>query len=184
LFIIGQKIKDEKVEKTAKVLFAATSLVLIFRVFVNDPEIPYIFNPQAFADLLFLALLTHAATKMKFAESNVLFFGAAHIGYMGWFLRELADFENGQGLVTLAWGILAILIFVLGLRHSKAQMRHLGSATIAIVVGKLFLVDLAELETIWRIVLFLGFGGLLLMVSYFLERLIKPSKDKQNEKAE
>ena len=78
--------------------------------------------------------------------------------------------------------LISIIIFVLGLRQNKTQIRHLGSATIAIVVGKLFLVDLAELETIWRIILFLTFGGLLLFVSYFLEKLIKPSKDK--EKAE
>ena len=47
--------------------------------------------------------------------------------------------------------------------------------TLLIVVGKLFLVDLVELETIWRILLFLGFGGLFLILSYYFRVLWKSS---------
>jgi uncharacterized membrane protein len=181
---LAQKIKDDQLGKTAKFLLAISGFILIYRVFTNYAEIPYIFNPQAFCDLLFLGLLTHAASMMKKSDSNILFFILAHLGYMGWLLRELSDFDNGQGLVTFTWGILAIVVFIIGLRQQKNQVRHLGSATIAVVVGKLFLIDLAELETIYRIILFLAFGGLLLFVSYFLEKLIKPSTEQKKEKAE
>lgn len=101
---------------------------------------------------------------------------------MGWFLRELHGFDNGQGLVTLFWGILGLIVFVLGFRLKKTQWRYLGSFTIAIVVGKLFLVDLIELETIWRILLFIGFGALLIMVSYYLKKIIgNPTPDNQTK---
>jgi uncharacterized membrane protein len=36
-----------------------------------------------------------------------------------------------------------------------------------LLVGKLFLVDLAAVETVWRILLFAGFGGLFLLISYY-----------------
>ena len=48
-------------------------------------------------------------------------------------------------------------------------------ATLFLVVGKLFLVDLSEVEPAWRVVLFLGFGGLFLALSYYLHGLWRPS---------
>ena len=41
------------------------------------------------------------------------------------------------------------------------------------VRAKLFLVDLAELEVLWRILLFMGFGGLFLFLSYYFQDLWK-----------
>jgi uncharacterized membrane protein len=41
------------------------------------------------------------------------------------------------------------------------------------VVGKLFLVDLSQLATPWRVLLFLGFGGLLLATSHYFRSLLK-----------
>jgi uncharacterized membrane protein len=45
------------------------------------------------------------------------------------------------------------------------------------VVAKLFLVDLALVDTIWRILLFLGFGGLFLVISYYLQNLMRRPSD-------
>jgi uncharacterized membrane protein len=47
-----------------------------------------------------------------------------------------------------------------------------GLAVLAAFVGKLFLVDLASLAPLWRIALFLGFGGAFLGVSYLLPGLL------------
>lgn len=47
-------------------------------------------------------------------------------------------------------------------------------ATLFVVVGKLFLVDLSEVEPAWRVVPFLGFGGLFLALSYYLRGLWRP----------
>ena len=43
----------------------------------------------------------------------------------------------------------------------------MGLGTLLLVVGKLFVVDLAAVGTIWRIALFLGFGVVFLVLSYF-----------------
>ena len=50
-----------------------------------------------------------------------------------------------------------------------------GSRHGALLVGKLFLVDLARLEAIWRILFFLGFGGLFLVLSYYFQARWKRS---------
>ena len=71
----------------------------------------------------------------------------------------------------------------LGLSTSKVSMirvvRILGSATLLLVVAKLFLVDLAALETIWRVLLFMGFGALFLLLSYLLKNLL-PDPEKED----
>jgi len=46
-------------------------------------------------------------------------------------------------------------------------MRLVGRATIFVVVGKLFLVDLSQLQAIWRILLFMGFGAVFLLLGYY-----------------
>ncbi|MCP4568587.1 MAG: DUF2339 domain-containing protein, partial [FCB group bacterium] len=44
-------------------------------------------------------------------------------------------------------------------------------------VGKLFIVDLAELETIWRVLLFIGFGGVFLLLGYFFRSMWSEAGD-------
>ena len=79
--------------------------------------------------------------------------------------------------MTISWGIYAIILLVIGLRYNQSQLRTVAMATLAAVVGKLFLVDLVELETIWRILLFLGFGGLFLLLSYYFRSLWNPGSE-------
>nr|MDP9455722.1 DUF2339 domain-containing protein [Actinomycetota bacterium] len=49
-----------------------------------------------------------------------------------------------------------------------------GMATLFLVVGKLFLVDLASIEAVWRVLLFLGFGTLFLALSFCTRYLWHP----------
>src|SRR3712207_2857697 len=46
-----------------------------------------------------------------------------------------------------------------------------------LVVRKLFLVDLIGVEAIWRVLLFLGLGGLFLALSYYLRSLGHPKPE-------
>ncbi|MCZ6916991.1 MAG: DUF2339 domain-containing protein [Gemmatimonadetes bacterium] len=59
--------------------------------------------------------------------------------------------------------------------------RGAGVATLMLVVGKLFLVDLARVEAIVRILLFLGFGGVFLTLSYFFRSLLRRGVDVDDE---
>ena len=47
----------------------------------------------------------------------------------------------------------------------------------------LWAVDLANLEVLWRILLFMGFGGLFLFLSYYFQNLWK-AKKKSDDQAE
>ena len=103
-----------------------------------------------------------------------------HAALLGWSLRELSSLEGGQAYVTITWGVYAIVMLVVGLRRNYTQLRMAAMGTLLLVVAKLFLVDLAQLETIWRILLFLGFGGVFLVLGYYFQALWKPATNPEN----
>ncbi|MEE8577476.1 MAG: DUF2339 domain-containing protein, partial [candidate division Zixibacteria bacterium] len=67
---------------------------------------------------------------------------------------------------------------VIGLRRNHHRLRTVAVATLFAVVAKLFLVDLANIETIFRILLFMGFGGVFLALSYYFRSLWKSDRGK------
>lgn len=93
----------------------------------------------------------------------------AHIGMLAWLAKELTPIENGQMVTSVAWGIYAVSVLIAGFLFKKATVRAVGMATILLVVGKLFLVDLSQTSALLRIPLFMGFGALFLLIGYLLQ---------------
>ena len=73
-------------------------------------------------------------------------------------------------LVTASYAIAgtAILIWARG-RAEARTLRRLGGLTLIVVVARLIVVDLSGVETIWRVLLFLGCGALFLLTSHLLQ---------------
>jgi len=80
---------------------------------------------------------------------------------------------NGQGWVSAAWGVYGAALLIFGLRLNYHKLRLAALGTLILLVGKLFMIDLAKLEAIWRVLLFIGIGGILLTLSYFFQSLWK-----------
>jgi uncharacterized membrane protein len=57
-------------------------------------------------------------------------------------------------------------LMLLARRNGRRPIWVLGAVLLAVIVGKLFLVDLANTGTVARIVSFLGVGALLLVIGY------------------
>lgn len=105
---------------------------------------------------------------------------AAHAAVLAWLWSELSPLQSGDAYVTIAWGLYAASLLVVGLRLDHTGIIRAGMATLFLVVAKLFLVDLSEVEAVWRILLFLGFGGLFLILSYYLQALWRPGAGKRS----
>jgi uncharacterized membrane protein len=95
----------------------------------------------------------------------------AHIAFLSLVFREFIPLENGHGIITSVWGAYTIGLIILSLRQRDTRLKKVATATLALVIGKLFFVDLGNLESLWRILLFIGLGGLLMAVSYFYQRI-------------
>jgi Predicted membrane protein (DUF2339). len=79
-------------------------------------------------------------------------------------------------LITVSYAFIGAGLLIAG-RHSGARkiLRQLGSLTMIIVALRLIFVDLASVETIWRVLLFLGCGSLFLITAYWLQLKPKPT---------
>lgn len=72
-----------------------------------------------------------------------------------------------QMIWSLAWTLLGGALMISGTRTYASRSRWtLGAAILAIIVVKLFVLDLSQVDTLYRILSFLGVGGLLLGIGY------------------
>lgn len=73
-------------------------------------------------------------------------------------------------LVTATYALFGAALLVLSRRRGGERMlRQLGGVTIVIVVARLLLVDMASVETIWRVLLFFVIGAVFLYAGYRLQ---------------
>ncbi|MCM8611388.1 DUF2339 domain-containing protein [Accumulibacter sp.] len=74
--------------------------------------------------------------------------------------------ELVQASLSLFWTLLALAVMLLATRRLWRALWLAGAGLMAVVVGKLLLVDLSNAGTIERIVSFLGVGLLMLVIGY------------------
>jgi uncharacterized membrane protein len=84
-----------------------------------------------------------------------------------WALDALWDATLVQVALSLLWTTIALAAMVVANRLAARGGWIAGAALLAIVVAKLFVVDLSRVGSIERIVSFIGVGVLLLAVGYF-----------------
>jgi uncharacterized membrane protein len=76
----------------------------------------------------------------------------------------LSAFWAGAGLIALFWGLL----------RDERSRRVGGLTLLSLALAKVFLYDLAALESIYRVVSFVALGVLLLVAAFAYQR-IRPS---------
>ncbi|MEZ5359307.1 MAG: DUF2339 domain-containing protein [Candidatus Zixiibacteriota bacterium] len=169
---------DAVIEKFGELYLATMLLWSYQRLVVLDPDGTAFFNAQALTDF---ALFAIAASIVVFIIENLQWkkiLGAMlHVGILLFLYRELLNMPNYQGFITSAWGIYAIALMIIGLRKNYVIIRILALLTLFLVVAKLFLIDLSRIDAIWRVLLFLAFGGIFLLLSYYFRKLWKNDED-------
>ena len=93
--------------------------------------------------------------------------GVHHLGDVAWQQRVLANSVSVQSALSIYWAILGFAGMIWGARHQNRWIWTVGTALMALVVVKLFSIDLGSTGTVARIVSFLGVGALLLVVGYY-----------------
>ena len=80
--------------------------------------------------------------------------------------HELFNSMVVQAAFSLLWTTTALVMMLVATRKLQRKPWIAGALLLAVVVGKLFLLDLANTGTVARIVSFLGVGVLLLVIGY------------------
>jgi uncharacterized membrane protein len=114
------------------------------------------------ANLLVLAVLS----------SEIAAFYAAR----AWVLGEVGGSAGSTWLahqltLSLVWAAYAVALVAIGLRWRYRPIRYLAIAVFAVTMVKVFFVDLARLDRVYRMLSVIGLGLLLLIASYLYQRL-------------
>ncbi len=170
------------------------SLILLSVELPGDPApIPYIPVLNPFDIAMLFVLLTTALSVVVASRSAVLLEasqilliyrlllaaaalvlttlavvrGVHHYADIPWRADALTDSVMVQTALSIYWGLLGFCGMVWGARSQRWLVWVAGAGFMAVVVVKLFLVDLGNTGTVARIVSFIGTGALLVVVGYF-----------------
>ena len=106
--------------------------------------------------------------------------GPRDVGAGAWTSAELAR----QLTLSIAWAAYAVALIAVGLRLDYRPVRILAIVLFAITLGKVFLVDLAELDRVSRMLSMIGLGLLLLTASWLYQRLRVSTSDEPEPAAD
>jgi uncharacterized membrane protein len=191
----GLEVRSERLRAQALTLFALACVKFLFwdTPYGFRPSFTPVFNQYFLSSLFVIACFLGAvylyerATERKLIEPSttklVLGFGAAvafwllisietHTFFVGRALTETdpAAIEHerwlGQMALSVLWATYAAALAALGFMRRIAAIRWASLALFALTIIKAMLVDIAQLEQIYRIIVFFVLGVLLLLVAW------------------
>jgi uncharacterized membrane protein len=113
------------------------------------------------------AALWKALAALAFAWTNAVALRTIHYwDGVPYRLDALLGSVHAQAVLSILWTTAALALMALARRRMARGPWLVGAALLAVVVAKLFLVDLSSTGTVARIVSFLGVGVLLLVIGY------------------
>jgi uncharacterized membrane protein len=92
--------------------------------------------------------------------------------FHGTYLDEGVASSAEQYAYSAAWILLGIVLLAGGIATKGRLLRFASLAVMLVAVGKVFLVDLAELRDFYRIFSFLGLGMSLLLIAWLYQRFV------------
>ena len=175
--IISRTMSDRLLSMVSHALFVYLGGWLFFRFFQESGNGIPIANLEAISELAVIGLMVALAPIMKKRNTLRIYLFAAHVLFLGWLHHELNDLTNGEAIVSALWGTYAALMMIYGIRKNRKMVLNLALGTIAVVVIKLLVVDMSEVNALIRVLLFLGFGIVLTALSYIMPNFLKPEQE-------
>jgi len=100
------------------------------------------------------------------AVNGVVIRTVHHWTGMPWRVHDIIASKPLQAALTLTWTVAALSLMIAATQRRLRALWLIGAGLLAVVVVKLFVVDLAALSGLTRVIAFLGVGVLLLLVGY------------------
>jgi len=90
-----------------------------------------------------------------------------HFANIPWRMPDILTADISQTALSLLWGLSGLFTTLYSSRAKRRTLWICGAVILAVVVVKLFAIDLAAQDTVERIISFTGVGLLLMLVGYF-----------------
>lgn len=152
-------------------------IVLVKTLFIDTElgafDIGNILNTRFFAFLI--AIITfYACSAMYFKNKNKPEYESEYWKYYliggGLLTTLILALELNDGWITIAWAIEAIAILIAGFRYELSFVRKAGIVLLLLTIVKVFIIDLSDLETLYRIMSFMVLGAILMGASFLYSK--------------
>jgi len=184
---VARQTKHRELEALGHVGALGAALVLFVHLFFAAPGASWLAPKdvvaadqlrETLAALLGAVSLAYVGfTSVKGSWARAVYLSAAHLVVLLLMRLLLRPFPQGQALTSTVWGVYAVALVAGGLRLRDDVVRQIGLGTVLVTVAKVLILDLSSIPTLWRVLLFMGLGALLLMVSYFVPALLRGAPD-------
>jgi hypothetical protein len=154
----------------AHILFAQLMILVVTRTSILGVATASPFGVTEMGALGAIALVVSTSFTLESSLGKRVYRITAHVAFLSWLVTQFGPMEYGQELISLSWGVYGITLFLLSLRLGQRGVQLAGLVTLGLVAAKLILVDMAQVNVIWRILLFMGFGAAFLGLSYLIKR--------------
>jgi len=94
--------------------------------------------------------------------------------YHGAVLTRGVTTDAEQYTYSAVWLIFGVLLLMAGFMLRSQPARLASAAVIALTIGKVFLVDMADLTGIFRALSFIGLGVVLVGIGWLYQRMLFP----------
>ena len=173
--IVARLMKDKLFSITSHAIFLAMVSMMANRLLnMSMVETPF-FNMPAATELSIIILVFVSGLLVTTKWISHIYKISAHLLFLGLIFREFYTLQDGQAVITTIWGIYSIMLLLLGLWWKKKSIRYAGMYTLTLVAVKLLLIDLEEVEPLIRILLFVGFGVIFMLLSYLVSSFFQKS---------
>jgi uncharacterized membrane protein len=188
LVLLGTRAGDRWLSLAGAVLFVLIGCGLLGGA-ATDPPQHAVLNSLAVAFAIYVASLGFALSRLKMAELSertkrgwwAAGTVALHVVALAGLSRECVDVLGGpkgfDGMsneaqlgLSVIWTLYATALFAAGMARHQALWRWLGLGLFGWTIFKVFIVDLAALDVVYRILSFLGLGIVLVGVSAWYQR--------------
>lgn len=197
LRITGPLTKVQRAAEAGLILLAAAHL-LFLQLFALNPWIgataPDVFGPPVFNSLLagyalpalLAGALAYVWRRRGFRAGDAAAFVATLLGFV-WVTLETrrafhapslssGSISDAEGWVYSAvWLLAAALTMAAGVMRRTPILRYAALIAFTLVTCKVFLLDMAGLQGVWRGLSFLGLGAVLMIIAVTYQRVILPA---------
>jgi uncharacterized membrane protein len=174
-------------------LLWAFAAVRLFESFgVTPAAFTPIVNARTFATAVvvasgyLMASRLAAVARAETGRSRLVLHVLGSVLTLGWLTAEIESYWEvrydspqaylyEQMLLSLAWGVYGALAIAVGMLRGYAPLRYIGITVISLTSLKVFFYDLWELGGIYRVIGFIAFGVLLVLVSYLYQKRRGPA---------
>jgi len=179
------------------VALAVAGVRLVVAQFADaSPGYVMIANPRVVASVCVVAVLyglarlyqtTSDVAESRYAPQAVLLLAANAVTVTlltseitaYWQLRDASHVSDSAAvsshlaremMVSITWALYATLLIVVGLKKHYAPIRYFAMTVFIVTIVKVFAIDLAELDRLYRVLSVIGLGIALLVTSYLYQR--------------